>query len=678
MSRSIRIGTMVLILLVLVPMATGGCSCPDWSFGWGHPDEDEDSAPPLSGTVGWTADGESVVFVVAGGSERVYVVPAEGGQVVEHDIPTGNDAFIDVRISPDGDRIAFVSSESCASKRNPRKLYTMNKDGSRTRKVMDIPFRLDGRRTDYAFGLAWSPDSQALAFAVNIWGEEKGVEGEDALAVYTVEADGSDKRMVTRVPGEYAGGLAWSPDGQLLSFVSGQVQGRGDFGVRPVTLHTLSVRDAELSQQSLHSQTVGLLARDLQIPLAWSPDGREMAFAVWDSDGLKLYGKTLGESDLRVLADMGPVLPAESVAWSPDGSRILLSIGGIFGGLQYLTEADGSNIQVVGIGTGSWAPGGSRVATLDINLSNNVWVHTTAPDGGDLRVLAHLAQQPHQVDGEYFIEVVGVEQRSPADPGACSAGVVVAEPEGNPVLVQDCEVLMRLRDRLAPKTILNWDAGTPIGEWHGVTVEESSSSPGTPLQPRVTGITLSGLNGFLPPDIARLTELHTLDISRSRILGPIPQEITSLTNLVTLDLGDRLFGSTPLALGSLKNLRTLSLSLSGPISPELGNLTELVILDLSNGRLSGPIPPEFGNLTELVTLNLGRNDLSGPIPPELGNLTELVTLNLRGNDLSGPIPPELGNLQSLERLTLPNGLTGCAPEALYERFVSISGDEYHC
>ncbi len=678
MSRSIRIGTMVLILLVLVPMATGGCSCPDWSFGWGHPDED--SAPPLSGAVGWTADGESAVFVVAGGSEKVYVVPAEGGQVVEHDIPIGNDAFIDVRISPDGNRIAFVSSEICATKRNPRKLYTMNTDGSRTRKVMDIPFRLDGRRVDYAFGLAWSPDSQALAFAVNIWGEEKGLEGEDALAVYTVKSDGSDKRMVTRVPGEYAGGLAWSPDGQLLSFMSGQVQGHDDSGVRPVTLHALSVRDADLSQQSPHSQTaVGLLIKNHPTPLAWSPDGREMAFAVWASDGVKLYGKTLGESDLRVLADMGPVLPAESVAWSPDGSRILLSIGGIFGGLQYLTEADGSNLQVVGIGAGSWAPGGSRVATLDINLSNNVWVHTTAPDGGDLRVLAHLVQQPHQVDGEYFIEVVGVEQRSPADPGACSAGVVVAEPEGNPVLVQDCEVLMGLRDRLAPKTILNWDAGTPIGEWHGVTVEESSSSPGTPLQPRVTGITLSGLNGFLPPDIARLTELHTLDISRSRISGPIPQEITSLTNLVTLDLGDRIFSSITPALGNLKNLRTLRLTLRGPIPPEISNMTELVSLDLSNGNLSGPIPPEFGNMTKLVTLNLQSNNLSGRIPPELGNLTELVTLNLQRNDLSGSIPRELANLTSLERLDIAyNDLVGCAPKALYEQFVHIDGDEYHC
>ncbi len=473
--------------------------------------------------------------------------------------------------------------------------------------------------------------------------------------------------------------MAWSPDGQLLSFMSRQVQGHDDSRVRPVTLHALSVRDTDLSQQSLHSQTaVGLLIKNHPNPLAWSPDGREMAFAGLDSDGLKLYGKTLGESDLRVLADIGPFLSAESVAWSPDGSRILLSLGGI-GGLQYLTDADGSNLQVVGIGAGSWAPDGSRVATLAINKFTNAWVYTTAPDGGDLRVLAHLVQQPPQRDGEYFVEVVGVEQRSPADPGACSVGVVVAEPEGNPVLVLDCEVLMGLRDRLAPTTILNWDAGTPIGEWHGVTVEESSSSPGTPLQPRVTGITLSGLIGFLPPDIARLTELHTLDLSRSRISGPIPQEITSLTNLVTLDLGDRIFGSITPALGNLKNLRTLGLTLSGPIPPEISNMTELVSLDLSNGSLSGPIPPEFGNMTKLVTLNLRNNDLSGPIPPELGNMTELVTLNLQRNDLSGSIPRELANLTSLERLDIAsNDLVGCPPKALYEQGVHIDGDEYHC
>ena len=50
----------------------------------------------------------------------------------------------------------------------------------------------------------------------------------------------------------------------------------------------------------------------------------------------------------------------------------------------------------------------------------------------------------------------------------CSAGVVVPEPEPNPGLVEDCRILLGLRDELVGRGRLNWDAYTPIAEWQGI------------------------------------------------------------------------------------------------------------------------------------------------------------------------------------------------------------------
>ncbi len=144
----------------------------------------------------------------------------------------------------------------------------------------------------------------------------------------------------------------------------------------------------------------------------------------------------------------------------------------------------------------------------------------------------------------------------------------------------------------------NWITDTAVGNWHGITIDNNG---------RVTGIKLSanGLNGQLPRELGNLSNLASLQISRSpNLTGEIPAELGKLSSLVELDLSKT--------------------SLSGAIPNELGSLSNLTSLVIRDSCIKGQIPSEIGNLNGLMRLDLSDNDLSDEIPAELGNLTNLM------------------------------------------------------
>ena len=80
-------------------------------------------------------------------------------------------------------------------------------------------------------------------------------------------------------------------------------------------------------------------------------------------------------------------------------------------------------------------------------------------------------------------------------------------------------------------------------------------------------------------DVWRVTDLG---LYHNQLDGPIPPELVRLSNLRELHLGDN--------------------QLDGPIPSELGGLTNLRELYLYFNELSGPIPAELGGLTNLREL----------------------------------------------------------------------------
>ncbi|XP_074282203.1 receptor-like protein EIX2 [Silene latifolia] len=133
--------------------------------------------------------------------------------------------------------------------------------------------------------------------------------------------------------------------------------------------------------------------------------------------------------------------------------------------------------------------------------------------------------------------------------------------------------------------------------------------------------------------------------------------LLELRQLESLDLSnnDFSYSSIPIFMGSMKQLRYLSLassSIGGLVPYELGNLTNLLVLYLDQNNLSGAIPASLGKLSNLKSLAISENNLSGEILTVIRKLHKLQSLDISANPLKGTILAEsyFSNLSSLKLL----------------------------
>ena len=490
---------------------------------------------------------------------------------------------------------------------------------------------------------AWSPDGSRIAFLTGhspLWSALRGA-GLHHVRLFTMAFDGSDVRGLssgTLISERLLHQPQWSPDGQRVAFVE-----KESAASRPM-LVTVRADGTELRRLAVAVS-----------PPSWSPDGRRLAVArpvgteaveliTMRADGTDAravtaiddWELTTGRQRMRRNEREGSrVIRAseawiETLAWSPAGDQILYSCGAGF----CVVATDGtpvgrsprygdetgqaSAIRRYALGlhpAAAWSPDGSRIAVVSRRTYDaEVILQHAAPDWTDPRALAWMEEgkPPVAVGAQNF----GITAKW-AD---CEAGIVVPQPEANPGLVRDCQVLVGLRHTIfAQGPNFDWNADTPIDQWLNVDV---AGSP-----PRVTGLWLDDgprlqtVSGLLPAAIGDLTELQKLSVTGRGLHGPIPAHWGNLGRLESLWLTGR--------------------KISGPLPPELGNLRQLRFLDIRGTQLVGPIPPEFGRLTRLEKAELRDNALTGPIPPSFGQLPSLTHVYLRGNQLTGCVPPAL-------------------------------------
>ncbi|KAL8268288.1 hypothetical protein R6Q59_002086 [Mikania micrantha] len=162
------------------------------------------------------------------------------------------------------------------------------------------------------------------------------------------------------------------------------------------------------------------------------------------------------------------------------------------------------------------------------------------------------------------------------------------------------------------------------------------------------------LDGVLPPSLAKLPYIKTIDLARNYLNGTIPPEWAS-TKLEFLSVCvNRLSGRIPTYLTNITSLVNLSLEsnmFSGAVPAELGKLENLTSLILNANNLSGELPVELNSLANLVELRLTSNNFNGRIP-SLESWRQLKNLEIHGSGLEGPIPASISLLSNLEELRI--------------------------
>ncbi|XP_044417517.1 receptor-like protein 2 [Triticum aestivum] len=168
----------------------------------------------------------------------------------------------------------------------------------------------------------------------------------------------------------------------------------------------------------------------------------------------------------------------------------------------------------------------------------------------------------------------------------------------------------------------------------------------------------NNLIGTLPDELFDATSLEFLSFPRSGLQGTLEDmNIAKLTNLATLDLGENNFnGKIPESIGHLKRLEGLHLNnnnMYGQLPSALANCTNLIIIDLSYNNFNGQLTKvNFSNLRNLMSLDLIQNNFNGTIPESIYTCINLVALRLAYNNFHGQLAKGLGNLKSLSFLSL--------------------------
>ena len=247
---------------------------------------------------------------------------------------TSGDRDTSPRYSPNGLRLAFVRPDE----KGKSQVWTMPTGGGEARQLTDLP----GGITD----VAWSPDSNALAFASDVdpdlaaddhdhkkdprvsvvrriryRADGLGWRGEAFRHIFVADCESYETRQLTDGEGDDSA-PAWSPDGATIAFIGDRRPDREIASHSDVYMVDARGGDIVLSSQGLSSASA----------LCWSPDGDGIAVVGSDDDDAGagwqswLFALEPGRGPRKLTDDSispaggyAPLVPAPELRWAVDG-----------------------------------------------------------------------------------------------------------------------------------------------------------------------------------------------------------------------------------------------------------------------------------------------------------------------------------------------------------------------
>jgi Tol biopolymer transport system component len=254
----------------------------------------------------WSPDGRRIFYR---GRGSIFSIPSNGGSVktvlasreelYEATSGGGNN------VSPDGKNVVF-SGASNIPKRSGQpshvevNIYTISIEGGQPKQITAFPWDPEHPWWGQARFPCWSSDGKMIAFIRDHLNEN----GNHVLDIFAVPSSGGEVRQISSESDCVAwAGIDWSPDGKTIAYYS--------------TEHALRLLPIEGGPSKTLSDVVSINGH---MELSWSPNGMKIAY----SNKGKIYTIVVEggrPTELKTGLD-AEMYETHNLAWSPDGKTI--------------------------------------------------------------------------------------------------------------------------------------------------------------------------------------------------------------------------------------------------------------------------------------------------------------------------------------------------------------------